>query len=212
MQASVKVQKQMQGASPPPQVAILEKQLEGEFKDLLELYRKAGEHAAEADMPEDFRLQVQRSMAEAYHDAGRYVKGVMQRKKLLQMAEQQKVDPLELGFMYHGLGESQKEMGQAAEAAESYRKALGLKEKHGADDVSLGKSWFALGECYAGQKKLEPALDAARKAIQHEEVAGAEDDNARVRIKKYWHTLGLLLQTAGKEEEAKEALEKSDKL
>jgi len=212
MQASVKVQKQMQGTSVPPQVAILEKQLEGEFKDLLELYRRAGELAGEAGMPEEFRLQIQRSMSEAYHDAGRFVKGVMQRKKLIQMAEQQKVDPLELGYMYHGLGESQKEMGQIAEASESYRKALSLKDKHKADDLSLGKSWFALGECYAGQKKLEPSLEAVRNAIKFEEAAKAEDDNARVRIKKYWHTLGLLLQTAGKEEESKEALEKADKL
>jgi tetratricopeptide (TPR) repeat protein len=212
MQASVKVQKQMQGTSPPPQVAILEKQLEGEFKDALELYRKAEQHAKEAGMPEEFMLQIQRSISEAYHDAGRFVKGVMQRKKLIQMAEQQKVEPLEVGFMYHGLGESQKEMGQTAEAAESYRKALTLKEKHGADDISLGKSWFALGECNAGMRKLEPALEAVRNAIKHEEAAEAEDDNARVRIKKYWHTLGLLLQTAGKEEESKEALEKAEKL
>src|SRR5690606_37033219 len=101
----------------------------------------------------EFKLQVQRGMAEAYHDAGRFVKGVMQRKKLIQMAEKSKVEPLELAYMVHGLAESHKEMGQLPEAVEAYRKAISLKEKHGADKVSQGKSWYALGEVYSGQKK-----------------------------------------------------------
>src|SRR5690606_16161271 len=124
MLASVRVQKGMEGMAPPPQLAVLEKQLEAESAEGIELYRRAKELAEKAKMPEEFQLQIQRSMSEAYHDAGRYVKGVMQRKKLIQMAEKQKVEPLELGFMYHGLGESQREMGQIPEAIESYRKSL----------------------------------------------------------------------------------------
>jgi len=39
MQASVRVQKGMQGMSPPPQIAVLERQLEVEFQQAIELYR-----------------------------------------------------------------------------------------------------------------------------------------------------------------------------
>lgn len=210
MQASVKVQKGMQGTSPPPQIAILEKQLEGQFQQAADLYRKAVELADRAGMPADFKLQAQRGMAEAYHDAGRFVKGVMQRKKLIQMAEQQKVEPLEIGYMYHGLAESHKEMGQLPEAVEAYRKSLTLKEKHGADHVSQGKSWYALGEVYAGMQKHEPAIEALTKARELEETSGAEDDNHKLRLKKAWHTLGLVLQAAGKADEGKKALDTAE--
>jgi tetratricopeptide (TPR) repeat protein len=212
MQASVRVQKNMQGMSPPPQLLALEKQLEVEFAEAVELYRRALELADKAKMPEAFRLQIQRSMSEAYHDAGRYVKGVMQRKKLIQMAEAQKVDPLELGYMYHGLGESQREMGQVPEAVESYRKSITLKTKAGADAVSLGKSWFSLGECYGGGKKWEQAIEALTKACELEDNSKAEDDNHRVRRKKYWSTLGMVLQAAGKEDEGKAASKKADEI
>ncbi|MCG3185026.1 MAG: hypothetical protein ICCCNLDF_03203 [Planctomycetes bacterium] len=212
MQASVRVQKGMQGMSPPPQIAVLEKQLEAEFQQAVELYRRAKELAEGAKMPQEFQLQIQRSMSEAYHDAGRYVKGVMQRKKLVQMAEQQKVSPLELGYMYHGLGESQREMGQVPDAVESYRKSLSLKQKAGADAVSMAKTYFSMGECLAGGKKWDAALEAIGKARDLEETSGAEDDNHRVRLKKYWNTLGHVLQAAGKAEEAKQAIEKAESL
>ncbi|MCA8912526.1 MAG: tetratricopeptide repeat protein, partial [Planctomycetes bacterium] len=202
----------MQGMSPPPQLAALEAQLEVEFKEAVELYRRAKELAEKAKMPEDFQLQIQRSMSEAYHDAGRYVKGVMQRKKLIQMAEQQKVDPLELGYMYHGLGESQREMGQVPEAIESYRKSLHLKEKAGADDVSLGKTQYSMGECLAGGNKWDAAIEAFSKARDLEEKSEADDDNHKVRLKKYWNTLGLALQANGKEEEGKAAVEKANSI
>ena len=151
-------------------------------------------------------------MSEAYHDAGRYVKGVMQRKKLIQMAEKQRVEPLELGFMYHGLGESQREMGQIPEAIESYRKSLSLKEKGEADKVSLGKTWYSMGECLAGGNKWDAAIDAFTKARDLEEASEAEDENHKVRRKKYWNTLGLALQAAGKEEEGKAAIEKAESI
>ena len=212
MQASVRVQKGMQGMSPPPQIAVLEKQLEVEFQQAIELYRRAKELAEAAKMPEDFQLQIQRSMSEAYHDAGRYVKGVMQRKKLIQMAEQQKLDPLELGYMYHGLGESQREMGQVPESIESYRKSLSLKEKGEADKVSLGKTWYSMGECLAGGMKWDAALEALGKARDLEEESNAEDENHKVRLKKYWNTLGLAMQAAGKEEEGKAAIAKAEAL
>lgn len=210
MQASVKVQKGMQGASAPPQIAILERQLEAEFQQIAELYRKAGELAEKAGMPADFKLQIQRSMAEAYHDAGRFVKGVMQRKKLIQQAEAQKVDPLELAYMYHGLAESHKEMGQMPEAVEAYRKSIRLKEQHKADSVSQGKSWYALGEVLAGGKKWDAAIEALTKARELEETSGATDDNHKLRLEKAWHTLGMVLQAAGKEAEGKAALEKAE--
>jgi tetratricopeptide (TPR) repeat protein len=212
MQASVKVQKGMQGASPPPQIALLEKQLEGQFQQASELFRKAAELADKAGMPEDFKLQIQRSLAEANHDAGRFVKGVMQRKKLIQQAEKLKAPPLELGYMHHGLAESHKEMGQLAEATEAYRRAIALKERGGADPASLGKSWFALGECYAGQKKLDSAIEALSRARDIEEGGedGNDPDQRRLRRKKYWHTLGLVLQAAGKDAEGKDALEKAE--
>jgi tetratricopeptide (TPR) repeat protein len=210
MQASVRVQKGMQGMAPPPQLAVLEQQLEVEFQEAVELYRRAKELAEKAKMPPEYLLQIQRSTSEAYHDAGRFVKGVMQRKKLIEMAEKQKVDPLELGYMYHGLGESQREMGQVPEAVESYRKSLSHKEKGKADQVSLGKTWFSMGECLAGGKKWDAALDAFTKARDLEEASKAEDDNHRVRLKKYWNTLGLALQAAGKEEDGKAAVAKAN--
>ncbi len=212
MQASVKVQKNMQGANPPPQIAILEKQLEGQFQEAADLYRQAGDLAEKAGMPAEFKLQVQRGMAEAYHDAGRFVKGVMQRKKLIQMAEKSKVEPLELAYMMHGLAESHKEMGQLPEAVEAYRKAITLKEKHGADKVSQGKSWYALGEVYSGQKKWEPAIEALGKARDLEESSGATDENHLLRLRKAWHTLGMVLQASGKEAEGKAAMEKAETL
>lgn len=212
MQASVRVQKEIQGAEAPPQIAQLEAQLEVQHREGVELYRRAKELAAKANMPDEFQLQIQRSMSEAYHDAGRYVKGVMQRKKLIQMAEKQGVDKLELGYMYHGLGESQKEMGQMPEAIESYRKALGLKEKGEADEISLGKTWYAMGELYAGGEKWEPALEALTKAKDFEEKAPEDAENHLKRLKKYWNTLGLALQAAGKEEEGKAACEKAESI
>jgi len=212
MQASVRVQKGMQGMSPPPQLATLEAQLEVEFQQAVELFRRAKELAEKAGMPPEFMLQIQRSTSEAYHDAGRFVKGVMQRKKLIEMAEKQKVDPLELGYMYHGLGESQKEMGQVPEAIESYRKSLSYKDKGKADQVSLGKTWYAMGECLAGGQKWDAAIDAFSKARDLEEAAKAADDNARVRIKKYWNTLGLALQACGKADEGKAAIDKANAL
>jgi tetratricopeptide (TPR) repeat protein len=212
MQASVRVQKNMQGANPPPQIAILEKQLEGQFQEAVDLYRKASELADKAGMPGEFKLQIQRGMSEAYHDAGRYVKGVMQRKKLLQMAEKTKVDPLELASMYFGLAESHKEMGQLPEAVDAYRKSISLKEKHDADKSSQGKSWYALGEVYSGQRKFEPAVDALKKAIDLEGLSGAKDENHLLRLRKAWHTLGLVLNASGKEAEGKAALEKAGNL
>lgn len=212
MLASVRVQKGMEGMAPPPQLAVLEKQLEGESAEGIELYRRAKELAEKANMPKEFQLQIQRSMSEAYHDAGRYVKGVMQRKKLIKMAEEQKVDPLELGFMYHGLGESQREMGQVPEAIDSYRKSLTLKEKGEADKVSLGKTWYSMGECLAGGNKWDAAIDAFSKSRDLEESSGAEDENHKVRLKKYWNTLGLALQAHGKEEEGKAAVEKAESI
>ena len=212
MQASVRVQKEMQGMAPPPQIAVLEKQLEVEFQHAVDLFRQAKDLAEKAKMPQDFMLQIQRSMSETYHDAGRFVKGVMQRKKLIQMAEEQKLDPLEIGYMYHGLGESQREMGQVPEAIDSYRKAIGLKEKGKAGEVSLGKSWYSMGECLAGGNKWDPAIEAFKKARDLEEAGNAEDENHRVRIKKYWNTLGLALNASGKEEEGKEAVAKAESL
>lgn len=210
MQASVRVQKGMQGVSAPPQVAILEQQLEGQFKEAIDLYKKAEEFASKAGLPDSFKLQIQRSLAETYHDAGRFVKGVMQRKKLVQQAEAQKLPPLELGFMYHGLGESQKEMGQHAEAADSFRRAISLKEKGEADKVSLGKSWFSLGETLGAAKKMDAAIEAFTKARDLEEASQATDDNHRTRLKKYWSTYGLCLQANGKEEEGKAAQAKAE--
>ncbi|MEZ5991422.1 MAG: tetratricopeptide repeat protein [Planctomycetota bacterium] len=212
MQASVRLQKGMDGVAPPPQLAALEASLDVEFKQAVELYRRAKELAAQANMPEEFQLQIQRSMSEAYHDAGRYVKGVMQRKKLIQMAEQQKVDPLELGYMYHGLGESQREMGQVPEAIESYRKSLSHKAKAGADNVSLAKTQYSLGECLAGGNKWDAAIEAFTKARDLEESSEAEDDNHKIRMKKYWNTLGMALQASGKEEEGKAAIEKAESI
>jgi tetratricopeptide (TPR) repeat protein len=212
MQASVRMQKGMQGMAPPPQLAALEAQLEVEFQEAVELYRRAKELADKAKMPQDYQLQIQRSMSEAYHDAGRYVKGVMQRKKLIEMAEKQKIDPLELGFMYHGLGESQREMGQVPEAIDSYRKSLGFKEKGKADQVSLGKTWYSMGECLAGGKKWDAAIEAFGKARDLEDASKAEDDNHRVRLKKYWNTLGLALQADGKEEDGKAAIAKANEI
>lgn len=212
MQASVRVQKEMQGADAPPQIAQLEAQLEVQHKEAVEFYRRAKELAAKAGMPEEFQLQVQRSLSEAYHDAGRYVKGVMQRKKMIEMAEKQGVDKLEIGYMYHGLGESQKEMGQMPEAIESYRKALSLKKKGEADEISLGKTWYALGELYAGGEKWEAALEALTKAKDLEEKAPEDAENHIKRLKKYWNTLGLAMQTAGKVEEGKAACEKAESI
>lgn len=212
MQASIRVQKEMQGANAPPQIAQLEAQLEVQFKQAIELYRRAKDLAGKANMPEDFQLQIQRSMSEAYHDAGRYVKGVMQRKKLIEMAEKQGVAPLEIAFMWHGLGESQREMGQVPEAVESYRKAITLKEKNDAENVSLGKTWYSMGECYAGGEKWDPALEALIKAKDLEENSGAEDPNHIGRLRKYWNTLGLAMQAAGKEEEGKLACEKANSI
>jgi tetratricopeptide (TPR) repeat protein len=212
MQASVRVQKGMQGMSPPPQLAALEAQLDVEFQQAVELFRRAKELAEKAKLPQDYQLQIQRSMSEAYHDAGRYVKGVMQRKKLIEMAEKQKVEPLELGYMYHGLGESQREMGQVPEAVESYRKSISHKEKGKAEPVSLGKTWYSMGECLAGGKKWDGAIEALTKAKDLETASNAEDDNHRVRLKKYWNTLGLALQSAGKEEEGKAAVAKANEI
>lgn len=212
MQASVRVQKGMEGMAPPAQLAQLEAQIDVEFKESVELFRRAKELAENAKMPEDFRLQIQRSMSEAYHDAGRYVKGVMQRKKMIQMAEAQKVNPLELGYMYHGLGESQREMGQVPEAIESYRKSLILKQKGGADKVSLAKTQYSMGECLAGGNKWDAAIEAFTVARDLEEASGAEDDNHKVRVKKYWNTLGLALKASGKEEEGKAAIDKAESI
>ncbi|MCC7508120.1 MAG: tetratricopeptide repeat protein [Planctomycetes bacterium] len=212
MQASVKVQKGMQGASAPPQIAILEKQLEGEFQQIAELYRKAGDLAEKAKMPADYKLQIQRNMAEAYHDAGRFVKGVMQRKKLIQQAEANKVAPLEIAYMLHGLAESHKEMGQMPEAVEAYRKSIRLKEQQNADKVSQGKSWYALGEVLAGGEKWDQAIEALTKARELEEASAATDENHKLRLKKAWHTLGLVLEAAGKKEEGKAAQEKAESI
>ena len=212
MLASVRLQKGMQGMEPPPQLAVLEKQLEGESTQAVELFRRTKDLAEKAGMPQEFQLQIQRSMSETYHDAGRFVKGVMQRKKLIKMAEEQKVEPLELGFMYHGLGESQREMGQVPEAIESYRKSLTLKQKGEADNVSLAKTWYSMGECLAGGNKWDPAIKAFTKARDLEESSGAEDENHKVRLKKYWNTLGLALQAHGQEEEGKAAIEKAESI
>ena len=124
----------------------------------------------------------------------------------------QEVDPLELGYMYHGLGESQREMGQVPEAIESYRKAISQKDKGKADAVSLGKTWYSMGECLAGGKKWDAALEALTKAKDLEADSKAEDDNHRVRLKKYWNTLGLALQAAGKEDEGKAAVAKANEI
>jgi tetratricopeptide (TPR) repeat protein len=103
-------------------------------------------------------------------------------------------------------------MGQLPEAVEAYRKSITLKEKHEGDKVSQGKSWYALGEVYAGQKKHEAAIEALTKARDLEENSGAEDENHLLRLRKAWHTLGMVLQAAGKEAEGKAAMEKAESL
>ena len=87
---------------------------------------------------------------------------------------------LELGYMYHELGESQRETGQVPEAIESYRQSLHLKEKAGADDVSLGKTQYSMGECLAGGNKWDAAIEAFSKARDLEEKSEADDDNHKV--------------------------------
>lgn len=207
---SVRMQKQMQGKNVPPQVLLLEQQLEGQYKQAIALYQKAAELAEKAAMTPEFKLAVQRALGEMHSDAGRPVKAVMARKKVIEQAEKLKVDTLELGFMYHGLGESTKAMNQPAEAAEAYRKAIALKEKGKADAVSLGKSWYSLGECLGEGKKLEAALEAFTKARDLEDGSGATDENHKMRRKKYWGAVAIVLQATGKEAEAKEAQKKAD--
>jgi len=207
---SVRMQKEMQGASPPPQVALLEKQLEGQYRQAITGFQRAAELARNARMDDTFSLQIQRSMAEMHHDASRFVKAVMARKKLVQQAEAMKVEPRELAFMLHGLGESTKEMNQPAEAAESFRKAISLKEKSGADGVSQAKTWYALGECLGASRKLESALEAFQKALGLEEAAAATDENRKSRMKKYAGAVAQVLQVLGKADEAKAAQEKAN--
>lgn len=207
---SVRLQKQMQGKNVPPQVLLLEQQLEGQYKQAIGLYQKAAELAEKAAMSPEFKLAIARAQGELHNDAGRPVKAVMARKKVIELAEKLKVDALELGFMYHGLGESTKAMDNAAEAIEAYRKAIALKEKGKADAVSLGKSWYSLGDCLGEAKKLDAALEAFTKARDLEDNSGATDDNHKLRRKKYWGAVAIVLQATGKEAEAKEAQKKAD--
>jgi len=207
---SVRLQKQMQGDKVPPQVLLLEQQLEGQYRQAVALYQKTADLAEKSGLSAEFKLSVQRALGEMHHDAARFVKAVMARKKVVELAERLKVDPLELGFMYHGLGESTKEMDNPVEAAEAYRKSLALKEKAKADAVSMGKSWYALGDCLGAAKKMDAALEAFQKARDLEEGSGATDENHKMRHKKYWGAVAIVLQATGKTAEAKEAQAKAD--
>lgn len=207
---SVRLQKQMQGKNVPPQVLLLEQQLEGQYKQAVGLYQKAADLAEKAGMSPEFKLAIARALGEMHNDAGRPVKAVMARKKVIELAEKLKTDPLELGFMYHGLGESCKSMENAAEAVDCYRKAIALKEKGKADAVSLGKSWYSLGDCLGETKKLDAALEAFVKARDLEDGSGATDENHKMRRKKYWGAVAIVLQATGKDAEAKEAQAKAD--
>jgi tetratricopeptide (TPR) repeat protein len=149
-------------------------------------------------------------MGDMHHDAGRFVKAVMARKKAIQQAEAMKLDAKELAAMYHGLGESTKEMNQPGEAAESFRKAISIKEKAEADGVSLAKSYYSLGECLGQSRKLDAALEAFTKARDIEEKAAATDENRKSRLKKYAGMVAQVLQALGKAEEAKAAQAKAD--
>jgi tetratricopeptide (TPR) repeat protein len=134
----------------------------------------------------------------------------MARKKAIQQAESLKIEAKEMAALYHGLGESTKEMNQPGEAAESYRKSINMKEKAEADGVSLAKSWFSLGECLGASRKLEPALEAFTKARDLEEKAAATDENRKSRMKRYAGMVAQVLQALGKADEAKAAQAKAD--
>jgi tetratricopeptide (TPR) repeat protein len=205
---SVRLQKGMQGA--PPQIAVLEKQLEGQYRQAIAGYQHAAELADKAGLDAGFKLQIQRGMGDMHHDAARFVKAVMARKKAIQQAESLKLEAKEMAALYHGLGESTKEMNQPGEAAESYRKSINMKEKAEADGVSLAKSWFSLGECLGASRKLEPALEAFTKARDLEEKAAATDENRKSRMKRYAGMVAQVLQALGKAEEAKAAQAKAD--
>lgn len=210
LEGSVRLQESTQGGS--PQIQAFKKQLEGPFALALELFKAAKVSAETAKMPADFQLQVQRSLAELYHDAGKYVKGVMHRKKVIKMATELGIEPLELAFMHHGLGESQKEMRQIPDAVESFKKAISLKEKADADNVSIGKSCYSAGECYAGMEKLDAAQSAFEKARDLEAASEADDENHLTRLRKYWYMLGRTLEAAGKEEESKAAIKTAEEM
>ncbi|MEE9311845.1 MAG: hypothetical protein V3V10_05460 [Planctomycetota bacterium] len=210
LEGSVRLQESTQGGS--PQIQAFKRQLEGQFKLALELYKTAKVSAETANMPADFKLQIQRSLAELYHNAAKYVKGVMHRKKVIKMATEHGVEPLELAYMHHGLGESQKEMRQIPDAVESFKKAISYKEKAKADNVSQGKSWFSAGECYAGMDKLDAAQTAFEKARDLEADSNADDENHLTRLRKYWYMLGRTLQAAGKEEEGQEAIKTAEEM
>lgn len=207
--SSMRMQKNMQGGN-AAQVKYLEQELEGMYRKAIAGYQHAAESAEKAGANAALKLQIQRAMAEMHHDAGRFVKAVMARKKVIQLAETLKLPPLELGFMHHGLGESTKEMNQPAEAADSYRKSIALKDKGGADAVSMGKSWYALGECLGASKKLDAALEAFTKARDLEDKSGATDENHKMRRKRYWGAVAMCLEAAGKTEEAKTAKAAAD--
>ncbi|MCC6465727.1 MAG: tetratricopeptide repeat protein [Planctomycetes bacterium] len=208
LQKSLKMQRGAQGNS--AQLDALERRLEEQFKQAVALFQRALELVEKSALGPELKFQLQRSLAETYHDAGKYVKAVMHRNKLAQMAEALKLPALELGYIFHGLGDSQLEQGNAADAAESLRKALALKEKGNADAVSRAKSWFALGQALAAQKRWEPAVEAFTKARDLEDGSEATDENHKLRRKRYWGASAACLEAAGKADAAKAAQQQAD--
>ncbi|MCC6573984.1 MAG: tetratricopeptide repeat protein [Planctomycetes bacterium] len=167
-------------------------------------YNTAIKLAEKVKLPAPTILQMQRGLAEVYHDGGKPVPAVMARRKAVKLSDEAKVDPLARGFIWHGLAESLKELGQNAEAVKTYEGAIKHKQAGKADGVSLAKSYFGLGEALIGEQKLDPAVEAIRAAIKHED--GAAKPDKQQRLSKYYNTLGMVLQAAGKEKEAEEAL------
>ena len=181
--------------------ALNELQLEAETS-----YNTAIKLGEKVKLPAPVMLQMQRGLAEVYHDGGKAVPAVMARRKAVKLADDAKVEPLTRGFIWHGLAESLKDLGQTAEAVKTYETAIKHKQGGKADGVSLGKTYFGLGEALVGEQRLEPALEAIRNAIKNEEAA-AKPDKAQ-RLGRYYNMLGMVLQASGKEKEAAEALAK----
>ncbi len=200
------VQKEQTGkageADPASVKALNDMQLEAETA-----YNTAIKLGEKVKLEAQVLLQMQRGLAEVYHDGGKAVPAVMARRKAVKIADEARIEPLTRGFICHGLAESLKELGQAQEAVKTFEMAIKHKQAGKADGVSLGKSFFGLGESLIGEQKLDAALDAIKQAIAHEE--SAEKPDKRQRLGKYYNTLGMALHAAGKEAEAEEALKKA---